>query len=111
MRVPAAYKLVRKYGITRPGVLLLDGEGELVAFRKLVPGGGEKEAAGLAGFLKANAPRKAGKKEEKTGERTGEKTGDKRKAPKGTAKEPDASKKPAAGKRKEPVGAGKSGWY
>ena len=98
MRVPAAYKLVRKDKITRPGVLLLNGEGELVAFRKLVPGGGKKEATGLAGFLKTNAPPKRKKKEEK------------KKAPKGKAKKPGDSK-PATGKKKEPVGTGNRSWY
>ena len=65
MKVPAAYSLVRKYGITRPGMLILDGDGKRVAFTKLKVGGGAPEAARLTKFLKKYAPAKSVRKKKK----------------------------------------------
>lgn len=62
VKVPAAYSLVRKHKVTRPGMLILNGKGKKVAFHKLAVGGGKAEAGRLARFLKKNAPRKTGKK-------------------------------------------------
>ena len=58
MRVPAAYTLVRKHKVSRPGILLLNSAGKKVDFFMLKPGGGEREAARLAAFLKKHGKKK-----------------------------------------------------
>ncbi|MCZ6602370.1 MAG: hypothetical protein O6952_05130 [Planctomycetota bacterium] len=87
VKVPAAYSLVRKHGVTRPGMLILDGDGKKVAFRKLKVGGGAQEALRLAKFLKKYAPTKSVRKKKAKPQRK------------------------KSGKRLEPAGTSKRGWY